>query len=95
MRVIKQEGRSYDAWSISEFYSNAAEEDRIYLKLDDDVIWLENGGIDRVFEFREAHPEYFLVSPLVINNGIGGYLLLDKLGLSPEDAAAVREEIEH
>lgn len=95
MRVIKLEGRPYNTWSIDEFYSSAAEEDRVYLKLDDDVIWLENGGIDRVFEFREAHPEYFLVSPLVINNGVGGYLLLDKLGLSPEDAAAVREEIEH
>lgn len=95
MKVIKQNGRPYNTWSISEFYFNAAEEDHVYLKLDDDIIWIENGGIDRVFEFRESHPEYLLVSPRVINNNIGGYLLLDKLGLSPEDGAAVREEIEH
>ena len=45
--------------SINAFYKACVELDTIYFKLDDDVVWMQ----------------YFLVSPLVINNSLSSYLL--------------------
>lgn len=61
--------------SINAFYQTCVESNTIYFKLDDDIIWMEPGLIDRMVEFRAENPEYFLVSPLVINNSLSTYLL--------------------
>lgn len=61
--------------SINAFYRNCIEEDAIYFKLDDDIIWMEKDAIKKMVEFRIENPRYFLVSPLVINNSLSTYLL--------------------
>lgn len=61
--------------SINAFYKKCMDEDTIYFKLDDDIIWMEDGLIEKMVRFRINHPEYFLVSPLVINNSLTTYLL--------------------
>ena len=61
--------------SINAFYKSCVEEDVIYFKLDDDIVWLEPGLIEKMVRFRIDNPDYFLVSPLVINNAISTYLL--------------------
>lgn len=75
--------------SINAFYRFCCEEDTIYMKLDDDVIWFEPYLFEKMVKFRVDYPEYFLVSPLVINNALSTYLLqvhdkikLDKYYLS-------------
>ena len=61
--------------SINAFYKACIEPETIYFKLDDDIVWMEPGLIERMVEFRVDNPEYFLVSPLVINNSLSTYLL--------------------
>lgn len=61
--------------SINAFYRYCIEQDTIYFKLDDDIVWMEPGLIERMVAFRVDNPEYFLVSPLVINNSLSTYLL--------------------
>ena len=61
--------------SINAFYRQCTEEHAIYIKLDDDIIWMEPDLIEKMVRFRVEHPEYFLVSPLVINNSLSTYLL--------------------
>lgn len=61
--------------SINAFYRNCIDEDAIYFKIDDDLLWIEPGGIKKMVDFRIDHPEYFLVSPIVINNSLSTYLL--------------------
>ena len=61
--------------SINAFYKICVEPDTIYFKLDDDIVWMEPGLIERMVQFRVENPEYFLVSPLVINNSLSTYLL--------------------
>ena len=61
--------------SLFEFYKYCTEEDTIYVKLDDDLIWFEPDAITRMVDFRIDNPDYFIVSPLVINNCSGTYLL--------------------
>lgn len=61
--------------SINAFYKGCVEENAIYIKLDDDIIWMEPEAIEKMVHFRIDNPEYFLVSPLVINNAICTYIL--------------------
>lgn len=61
--------------SINAFYKQCVEDKTIYFKLDDDIVWMEPNLIEKMVEFRISNPEYFLVSPLVINNSISTYLL--------------------
>ena len=78
-----------DGWvngnaSINAFYKQCIEEDTIYFKLDDDISWMEDSAIEKMVKFRVENPQYFLVSPLVINNAQSTYLLqvCDKLKLN-------------
>lgn len=61
--------------TINAFYRFCCEEDTIYMKLDDDVVWFEPHLFEKMVKFRVDNPEYFLVSPLVINNSLCTYLL--------------------
>ena len=61
--------------SINVFYKSCVEENAVYFKLDDDVVWMEPGLIEKMVQFRVENPQYFLVSPLVINNSLSTYLL--------------------
>ncbi len=61
--------------SINAFYKTCVEEDAIYVKMDDDVVWMEPGFFEKMVAFRVEHPDYFLVSPLVINNALCTYIL--------------------
>ena len=69
--------------SINAFYRSCVEERTIYFKLDDDIVWMEPDLIKKMLDFRIDYPDYFLVSPLVINNSLTTYLLQieDKLTL--------------
>lgn len=61
--------------SINAFYKQCVEPKTIYFKLDDDIIWMEPSLIEKMVEFRIINPDYFIVSPLVINNSLSTYLL--------------------
>ena len=61
--------------TINAFYKACVEPKTIYFKLDDDIVWMEPGLIEKMVEFRVDNPEFFLVSPLVINNSLSTYLL--------------------
>ncbi len=61
--------------TINAFYKQCIEENTIYFKLDDDIVWMEPDLIRKMVEFRVDNPDYFLVSPLVINNSLSTYLL--------------------
>ncbi len=61
--------------SIGAFHRMALDDDTIYVRLDDDVVWLEPGFFETLLRFRVDHPEYFLVMPLIINNAVCSFLL--------------------
>lgn len=61
--------------SINSFYRRCIDENTIYFKLDDDIVWMEPETIRKMIVFRLEHPDYFLVSPLVINNSLSTYSL--------------------
>lgn len=61
--------------SINAFYKACVESHTIYFKMDDDIVWMEPGLIEKMVKFRIENPEFFVVSPLVINNSLSTYLL--------------------
>lgn len=61
--------------SINSFYRQCIDNDTIYFKIDDDIIWMEPNLIEEMVKFRIDNPDYFLVTPLVINNSLSTYLL--------------------
>lgn len=60
--------------NIHRFFKACAQPGVTYLRLDDDVVWLEKGFVDKMFTFREAHPEYFLVYATIVNNAITSHI---------------------
>jgi len=61
------------SWSIYDFYKKCAE-DSIYIRLDDDIVYIREGSIKDLFEFRANNPDYFLVYGNIVNNGITSHL---------------------
>lgn len=61
--------------SINAFYKYCVEPHTIYFKMDDDIVWMEPELIEKMVKFRVENPQYFLVTPLVINNSLSTYLL--------------------
>jgi hypothetical protein len=61
--------------SINSFYKTCTDNNTIYFKLDDDIVWMQPDTIELMVKFRVEHPNYFLVSPLVINNSLCTYLM--------------------
>jgi hypothetical protein len=68
--------------SIYSFFPTACEPGTVYIRFDDDVVFIEEGAIGRMVAFRIAHPEYFLVAPIIINNAVVTSLLQAR-GLLP------------
>lgn len=73
--VWQPEGYVNGIESINAFYKDCTDPDTIYFKIDDDIIWMEPDLIEKMVKFRIDNPNYFLVSPLVINNGFSLLLL--------------------
>lgn len=61
-------------------YKYCLEEDAIYIKIDDDIVFFEEDFFKDFLNFRKNNKEYLLVYPLIINNSyIAWYLQEQKL----------------
>jgi hypothetical protein len=61
-------GNEYN--NISRFYHLANDYNTVYIRLDDNIIWLENNFVKRFKNFRIDNPEYFLVYANIVNNNV-------------------------
>lgn len=61
--------------NIYRFFDNCIDEDTIYIRLDDDMVWLQPNCIENLAKYRIANPEPFLVYGTIINNGVIDSLL--------------------
>ena len=57
---------NHKAWKY--LYSFMQDEDSIYFKMDDDVIYIEPGYFEKTLKFRCEHLEYLCIFPVIINN---------------------------
>lgn len=65
---------NYSSATICHFFKKAADPDAVYIRLDDDIVYVEPDFFDRIFEYRIKNPEPFLVYGNIINNAIISHL---------------------
>lgn len=57
------------------FYQYTQESDTIYVRMDDDIVWIEKNAIQRLVEQRIDNPFPFVVFPIIWNNAVCSYYL--------------------
>lgn len=63
-----------DGFHFHLFYKYFGDPDTFYVKLDDDVCWMENGAIETLVRYKAAHPEILVAFSNTVNNGICSHL---------------------
>lgn len=60
--------------NIHRFFPGCVDPDTNYLRLDDDVVWLQDGFVEKMFSRREDDKASFLHSANVVNNAVCSHL---------------------
>jgi hypothetical protein len=60
--------------SINAFFTKAMDKDEIYVRMDDDIMWIIPNFFEELFKLRINDSESFLLAPLVINNSISTHI---------------------
>lgn len=61
---------TYNALQTYKFFANAQDDDTIYIRFDDDIVWVEEGAIEKMCQARIDNPDAFIIYPNVINSTI-------------------------
>lgn len=60
--------------NIAQFYDKSIDSDTIYIKLDDDIVYLDTNFFKEILDFRIENEKYFLVCSNTINNAICAHI---------------------
>ena len=71
------------------------DEDTVYIKLDDDIVYLSEKFFDNLLEFRFNHPEYICCFPMVVNNSYCATLHNSLLNKEHNGKSISQKMIEH
>jgi hypothetical protein len=76
-------------WQAYAYYSKRLQSfsDSLFLKCDDDIVYLDIEKLDAFIQFRKANPNYFVISANVVNNGVCAYFQ-QQAGSIPEAVGA-------
>lgn len=61
----EQMGRAHN---VKRFYNYCTEPNTFYFKVDDDIIFIENGTFEKMCQYKLDNPDTFLTYPTIINN---------------------------
>lgn len=75
---------SWAAWSIHQFFKNSIQKDAVYLRLDDDIVFIKKGSINLVFKKRIESTENFLIYGNILNNSIISFFQQEHNNLTPD-----------
>ena len=56
--------------NIWRFFKHHAEPGTVYVRLDDDIVWVDRDAVRTLVEFRLANPDPFLVFGNIVNNAV-------------------------
>jgi hypothetical protein len=80
----KEEKRVGDNLAIHNFFRNTVDPNTVYIRVDDDVVWVEENYFKKLYEFRIKNPDYWLVHGNVVNNAVCDHLH-QKNGIYPPE----------
>jgi hypothetical protein len=84
---------TWNSLKTHEFMQFAREDDTIYIRFDDDIVWAEDCAIERIVQARIDHPDAFVIYPNIINSTICT-CWHQEIGALSEEAGIVRRERE-
>lgn len=61
-------------YELYRFWENCKDEETLYLRLDDDVVWLEDNFFKKMIDFRINNPEPLFIYPNIINNSVTDHI---------------------
>jgi len=85
IRVIEKPDINGHWNSIHKFFVDCIEKDTVYIRIDDDVVWMEYYSLQKLVEFRIKNPSYFLVYGNIVNNSKCDFIHQEYLDLSTND----------
>lgn len=59
---------TYNALQTYKFFKYAHDDDTIYIRLDDDIVWIEEGAIEKICRARINAPKAYMITPNIINS---------------------------
>lgn len=68
--VYNEKHEKYDNLKIYKFFKNCIDAKTVYLRLDDDIVYLEDNYIEKMVRFRIQNKEPFLVYGNIFNNAV-------------------------
>ena len=77
---------------ISRFFKYFTEADCVYLRFDDDVVYIDENCVERLVRYRLKHHNPYLIFPTIINNVRTSYHL-QQAGLIPKHWGLVRNDM--
>ncbi|QRM56429.1 hypothetical protein [Sinorhizobium sp. BG8] len=74
-RYVGNPNEKMPYWQAYDYYAKRVQKfsDAIFLKCDDDIVYVDLEKLNGFIEFRRANPNYFVVSANVVNNGVCAY----------------------
>lgn len=75
-RYVGNPNEQMPYWQAYHYYAKRLTQfaDTLFLKCDDDIVYLDIDRLSDFIEFRRRNPHYFVVSANVVNNGVCAYL---------------------
>ena len=65
--------KRYKWWTVP-FYQHCCDPNTIYIKADDDIVFIADDAIEKLLAYRLKHPECFTVHANIVNNGICSFI---------------------
>jgi hypothetical protein len=81
VKVFRAEGGKDPIYLWNECYKNSQEEDAVYLKLDDDIVFIDDHLFSDFLDFRKNNPQYPIIYPMIVNNLYTSWILQEKMSL--------------
>lgn len=77
--------------SIRHFMRFCCDPNVLYVRIDDDICWMEPDCLEKLVKYRLDNPEHFLVYANIVNNNICSYLHQSLGAMSRKSASLVYE----
>ena len=81
VKVFRAEPGRDPIYLWNECYKNSQDENSVYLKLDDDIVFIDDSLFTDFLEFRKENPQYPIIYPMIVNNLYTSWILQEKMSL--------------
>ena len=61
---------TWNSLQTNQFFANTHDDDSIYIRFDDDIVWAEDDAIEKICKARIDNPDAFVIYPNIINSTI-------------------------